>query len=386
MPILALTHVPGPCSRAAVTEVFRMNLRQHVPFDTFAMKVDVPVSMFVRDGGVGWSCGQCPLDHQSQVLAPHDPVTQAAHVCDMIQHTLARANFAIGEIAKLHVYFVPTSPDVDTDVLGLFRARFSLPALIVPIAVPHFYYDGMMIEVDVFAGRALEATPVSMVSDVSIDVVEGPELIWATARHAVSTSDAAPESCRAIGTALSDHGLASAHLLSDHWFVPGASLDPSLDWGRDFVTMPNAIVAIPDHATSHVCGTFVFSRDPVDHRVFEIPDTPVTVVQRRAGRFIWCAATCRDEALGLAAQTAPLMEGIKFALSGVGMTFRDVTKLTAHYVGGATEDDLHNNMQIRHSYYGTPGPASTGLPVHALAGPSCKLSVDVFGVATEDLD
>ena len=38
-----------------------MGKRSYVPFDVFAMRVDVPVSTAVRHGHLGWTCGQCPL-------------------------------------------------------------------------------------------------------------------------------------------------------------------------------------------------------------------------------------------------------------------------------------------------------------------------------------
>jgi len=37
-------------------------------------------------------------------------------------------------------------------------------------------------------------------------------------------------------------------------------------------------------------------------------------------------------------------------------------------------------MSIRHSFYRSPGPASTGLPVAGLGNRDCRLSIDVVAV------
>ena len=54
-----------------------MSRRLYVPFDVFAMQEDVSVSTLVRDGNLGWTCGQCPLDREGNVVAPNDLVSQA---------------------------------------------------------------------------------------------------------------------------------------------------------------------------------------------------------------------------------------------------------------------------------------------------------------------
>jgi hypothetical protein len=59
------------------------------------------------------------------------------------------------------------------------------------------------------------------------------------------------------------------------------------------------------------------------------------------------------------------------------MSFADLVKLTARYTGGASEEELHGNTKVRHGFYASPGPASTGLPVPALGNGACRIAIDV---------
>lgn len=74
------------------------------------------------------------------------------------------------------------------------------------------------------------------------------------------------------------------------------------------------------------------------------------------------------------------MSGLNDALDKVNMTFDNVVKLTTYYAGGATPEELHQNLQIRHSFYGDPSPASTGLPVYSLLDKRCKITTDIVAM------
>jgi hypothetical protein len=88
-------------------------------------------------------------------------------------------------------------------------------------------------------------------------------------------------------------------------------------------------------------------------------------------------STAADADISLTGQTARIMARINQQLADMNLEFASVVKLTAHYAGGASPQDLHDNMKIRHGYHATPGPASTGLPVTGFADPACRISVTV---------
>ena len=349
------------------------------------MQVDVPVSTMVRDGAFGWTCGQCPLDRAGEVLSPGDLVAQAGHVCDMIEHVLARGGFDTDMIGKLNVYFAETAPGEGGAALDVFARRFSHRPVIVPVPVPYFYYDGMMLEVDVFAGEMAHTKPTT--AGETVRIVDGGDLIWASVRADLS-GGATPAGCLAeISSALDHEGLGPETLLSDHWFIArgnaGASDIHDAVATSDLISNPHAVVILEPDAS--VLGELTFCRDPVRSKVATDNTESVTVHTREApaqdgGAFVWISGVCADPERDLVAQTRPIMLGIERSLAQANMTFADVVKLTAHYVGSASPEDLHGNMSVRHSFYRKPGPASTGLPVTGLCNRDCRLSIDVVAV------
>ena len=108
--------------------------------------------------------------------------------------------------------------------------------------------------------------------------------------------------------------------------------------------------------------------------------TGVALQARKSGPFLWLAGTCANADGDLVEQTRTIMEAMQQALTENGTSFASVVKLTAHYVGGATAEELHGNMTTRHNFYSKPGPASTGLPVAALLHPDCLISIGAFAV------
>ena len=111
-----------------------MGKRTFVPFDVFSMQVDVPVSTLVRDGDLGWTCGQCPLDQEARVLSPGNLIAQAVHVCDMIESVLRRGDFDGASIAKMNVYFSETETGDRDRIVRVFRDRFTDTPVVVPIS------------------------------------------------------------------------------------------------------------------------------------------------------------------------------------------------------------------------------------------------------------
>ena len=156
-----------------------MGERSYVPFDVFAMRVEVPVSTAVRVCDLGWTCGQCPLTDQGAVHAPGDLLAQTELVCDMIETVMARAGFTSSSVGKLHVYHAAGAVLEAVDMLALIAGRFDHGPLIVPIPVPHFYYDGMLIEVDVFAADNLQIRAPVDSDGVQLHVADAGDQVWA---------------------------------------------------------------------------------------------------------------------------------------------------------------------------------------------------------------
>ncbi len=359
-----------------------MGTRVHVPFDIFAMQVDVPVSTMVRDGAFGWSCGQCPLDREGAVVYPGDLVAQSGFVCDMIETVLHRAEFVAASVARLHVYFVESRAGEGDAIRDLFRRRFPHGPALVLIPVPHFYYEGMLIEVDVFAGTGLVARQVRPSPPVALEIAEADGLVFVSVLSEPDPTGSVAQCLASVETALRAEDLFADNLVSDHWFLSGVSEPsaPAVLPKSGYVTASDALVRVGTAGPVRLGGSLVLSSRLPTARIGAGADNPLRISGRRSDRLCWINGTVRDQAGDLVDQTQAIMAGIAEALATLNMAFENVTKLTAHYVGGATPEELHANMKIRHGYYARPGPASTGLPVFALNHADCRIAIDVVAV------
>ena len=243
----------------------------------------------------------------------------------------------------------------------------------------------MLIEVDVFAGPS--ATPQDVPSDpdagLIVNAVTCGDLIWATVRADIS-SDRAVEQCQArLPALLASAGLEPSMLLSDHWFAPADGETQALAdlTSVGLMTDPAATVIVEESASGRMLGALTFARDTVEHSSVSAGAGGVTTHRRRAGPQLWVSGISAAVDEDLVGQTRSIMDALERALETERMSFANVVKLTTHYCGGASAEDLHGNMTVRHSYYGTPGPASTGVPVKALHDPHSRVSIDAIAVA-----
>ncbi len=361
-----------------------MGERVHVPFDVFAMRVDVPVSTAVRVGGKAWTCGQCPLTGTGEVHAPGDLPAQTEFVCDMIEAVVARAGFGTSSIGRLHVYLAARTHGEADDALALIAARFDQAPLVVPVPVPHFYYDGMLIEVDVFAADPLHVGAPTATGGVRLHLADAGDRVWAHVSTSL-TDRPADDAVERITEALARHGLDQAHLLRDLWMASagdGGMRQVLTGLQRNgCVTNPDALVRLADPAPPMLAASLSFGRQPIAVLVDGSDgDGGVRLTLKKTGQTLWASGTCAMSSLDLVGQTSRIMRALDSGLRDAGSGFADVVKLTAHYTGGATEEDLHGNMQVRHGFYQRPGPASTGLPVAGLGNEDCRIAIDVTAI------
>ena len=97
----------------------------------------------------------------------------------------------------------------------------------------------------------------------------------------------------------------------------------------------------------------------------------------------------RGEALypdDLSAQTHQAMQHIGTILRELDADYEDVCKITTVYQAGCGAEALHENLGIRSSYFRDPGPATTGVPLPALAYESMVIEIDAFAMASNDTD
>lgn len=213
---------------------------------------------------------------------------------------------------------------------------------LAPIRLPHFYYPGMRIEVDVYATTATPRRTVQNQGPARLTRITGGPL---TLCHL-----SAPDMASALPLLAN---IDPAYLLSAQWFAPDA---PS-----SHVPDPAARVIPPDAGVSAI---LTLAPDPVTAST-----SPGGAILRRSGRFAWLSAH----------GTAPdLSQSAHQAMDALDLFGLTILKATTHYQGGPGPEDLHGNLAVRHARFPRPGPASTGVPVTALA--NATLAIDMLAV------
>lgn len=322
-----------------------MTPRRFVPFGThWAMGIEVPYSFGVIDGGQFWSCGQCPLDLEVNVRAPGDLRAQLGIVAGYIRDQFTPYGVPPESIAKLVAYIVGDVDDLEMTRRVLSEALSSVP-LIIAVGVPHFYYPGMRVEIDVYG------------------VVEGARSDLAH-RLVSSESESRP----------------SQNILTSRLYVSPGAEAIAHRWadalGHDSGAAIVATLPSGTHALADVVEV------PGSIARFEIVDAQsgIRVVKRWAGRYLTLLGRSTRPGRLVPEQTRAIMEAHAGALHAEGLDFPDVVKQQTHYVGTAAAEDLYANMRIRNSYYSKPGPASTGLAVHGFADPATGITIELLVV------
>ena len=320
-------------------------MRSHVGFDAlWSMRIPVPYSLLLRSGALGWSCGQCPLDREGAVIAPGDVTAQAGIVANLARTVLARGGFAVKDLTMAVVYTTAADP---APVLSRLRAALGDRGLLVPVTVPAFYYPGMEIELDLFVARGgPQAHQACQGDGWTADVVTAHGLRF------VSASLGAGADAAALRLALDLDGA-----LIEHWSHP----DPA---------------GLPPHAVIGQTGcVWAVTVPGARSETRRVGDAVVTLRHNHR----WLSLTGLAPAVaGLVPQTETIMAALEDVLHDHGAGFPDVVKSTTHYVGQPTPDDLHANMQVRNRRYRSPGPASTGIRVQALANPGALTAISLL--------
>lgn len=314
------------------------------------MPVDVACSLAATAEGLAFTCGQCPLDAEGNVLDPGDLSSQARRLAGTCRQTMALVPEA--PMPTLLVLYHTANPGGEMIALTApFRGAFPGAALL-PVRLPHFYYPGMRVEVDVISTPGTPQVWPFALAGVTGAVIETGPLTFAIL-------DVPPgKPVAPILGILAGRGLGPERLLGAEWH---GTADPPPDWAP----LPGA-AALPATPRAGVTAFLTFARTEVT-----ADPAPPSAAHRRAGRFAWRAAVSDAPDLARAAHEA--MDGI-----GAFDSFTPL-KATTLYAGGPTPEDLHVNLAVRHARFPRPGPASTGLPVAGLA--RGRLTISMIGLA-----
>lgn len=193
-------------------------MRSFIPFgDPWKLEIQVPYSLLVADRELFWTCGQVPLDGASKVLAPDDLLGQTRVVCDHIEAILGKNGIPPDAVGKLVLYYVRREPGDADRMTAYCRECFGRRPVLVPVAVPYFYYDGMLLEVDAFGGAANGTTFERSGNGAQVSMTDGGKLAWAALT--IDPAEVA-EGIALLQAALADFGIAPDQRLQEHWIAP----------------------------------------------------------------------------------------------------------------------------------------------------------------------
>ena len=356
-----------------------------LPFDTvWKMRIDHPYSLLVKEGDLLWSCGQCPLSGAGEVLHSDELLPQAKEVIGFIERFLGEIDCKTTAVTRLTVYYVKTN-DGDAAALDrLFQERFGPQVLITPITTPHFYYEGMLIEVDVFGStrQKRHCVYVDEATGVELSVVETDALAWANLRviHLPEDENPFPEVLERL---MRRAGLSRDGLLAEQWFAGDERVGKSLTSMAWSPALESCGVLSIEHDGTDLLAEMTFLKNASVSRMSAgaalcLPEG-LEIRLAKAENLFHVTACDNSGARGIVEQTRRIMHALERTLTDSGLAFHNVRKTTTHYVSGNSAEGLHENMAVRNDYYSRPGPASTGLPVKGFPNSNALISVTLTG-------
>lgn len=354
--------------------------RQTVDFGrSWNLRIPVPYSGLVRDGDRAWGTGQLALDRLGQVLAPGDLMGQARIIAGYLDDTLGQGGLDRDSVSRLVLYCADHDCGRRDDVKRFFAETFTHGPLIELVSVPHFYYPGVLLEVDVFCAPSTPVTLEELPDGGHLRFVreDGIELL--------NLSAPADTIGRALGHAMSRHGLSPDRLLSG--------------WG---VAPEPVLAAVPAQVAPRLPGFFsgalmpCFLGDDLVHLYLSFGTGPVELIERRearvrlhlasSGGLVYLDARYLGASgvqASLAEQTEVVMDGLARLIAEQGLSFADVVKSTTFYAGADSPEALHENLEVRNRYYRAPGPASTGVPIARMADIGSKVRIELVLMARD---
>ena len=389
--------------------------RSHAhPEGSWGMAVDVPYPQVVQQNGLAFTRGQCALDEAGRVLRPHDLLGQTEIIVENLRDILVSTGVSTRQIVRAVAFYLNNGSIDEAEFRDHLAQALGTPGTvsIVPVPLEHFYYDGMMVEIDfAFAEDLAEPVKSERRCRPFADAVMADDLLYisqVTADKVDLTGDDLPAQLASVRdrlhTLLADAGGVLDDIVKLTTYYTGSSFDwariaeARCQWFDRFlpvvsdVGLPRlgrvgaklAVDAIavrqasPNHWRREPINVSGYGRWPIDlthPQAVRMGDLLFT-----GGQLAVSEANTVYAPYELDAQTPVVMDHLGRILEAGGMSFVDVIKATTYYRGGANAEDLHGNLAIRSGYYSAPGPASTGVPVTALPAAAAMISVEATAI------
>ncbi len=376
------------------------------PDDHWRMRVDIPYSMGVRQQDLFMLCGQADLAGDGEVRNPGDLYAQSGRALEHIQSIVEAMGCAMDDVSKLVVYFVP-GRDLDIHHYESWLAdQLSMSALPVITFVPlqDFFYPGVTVEIDAYgiisdAPRKVMPSangPFNQVVQHGRFTHVGGLLAQDSGGELIAPDDVVAQShcvLEKLDAVLAFVGGSRDDIVKiNNWYVGGGT---AREWAKSAEVragyypepgpvatgLPVTSLKLPGLMIQTDCWIMLGEDGtslPKQHAWPEGHwDWPVHLPFKhglRCQNMVFTGGQVSMNSDGevvdphdMKTQAATSMRNNVRVLQSLGATMVDVIKVNAFYSGADGPDALHDNMNIRSSFFTTPGPASTGIPLNALA-------------------
>ena len=385
----------------------------------------------VRTGSMIWIGGQVDLNSQGEVLNPGNLSIQTRNVMLNIDRVLNDLDCDFNDLVTLLCFYVNNEAIDEREFLQ--QVANCLPGdcqtTVNAIPVPYLAYSGLMVEIEGYAMRREngERTTRTCVPYSRGDILPTPfvqglrsdKLIFVSGQYPLDHNNLVLCEGDIVGQTnvvasrmarvLEQFGASFDDVVKiNRWYTGDSGVDAfeasALAFARNFSEPgPTATgIPIPRHANDEVLikiSAVAMLAENGDRlpRIHAWPDSlwdwHVHLPYKHGLKcedMIFLGGQVSLDKKGravhpddLSAQTHQAMRHIGVILNELGATYDDVCKITTVYQGSCGATDIHKNLPIRSSYFKEPGPATTGVPLPALAYESMVIEIDAFAMVDD---
>ncbi|NKB77069.1 MAG: hypothetical protein GKR96_08480 [Gammaproteobacteria bacterium] len=384
------------------------------PKGHWSLAVDIPYSMGVKQNELVFLCGQADMKGKGTVCHSSDLLMQTDAAIEHIRHLFLDLGSHIEKLVKLTVFYVDRG-DVDQAKYKSYIAE-SLKTQNAPVVamvpIPHFFYPDMMVEIDAVGIDAdaprhyLSNAKYGPGTEGLSQALRCGEYIFLGGTSALeangsisSVGDSIAQTrttLQRIESILNEFGADRRDLVKlNNWFVNDGTAG---DWALGGKVRTGFFPEPGPVATGHPLHTLgvdglMFSSDcwamlgesgerlekqhvwPKGHWDWPIHLPFKHGLKCRDVIFLGGQVSLDENANvvhphDMVKQTHVSMENVGKVLAEFGAGYSDILKLNTWYKGADSAEGqasaLHQNVQVRSSYFQSPGPASTGIPLNYL--------------------
>lgn len=386
----------------------------------------------VRCGEMIWVGGQVDITSEGAVNNAYDLPVQVANCIGNFERVLKELRCDLTDLVKLLCFYVNDGSVDESAFLAMVAKALPTAArpAITAVPVPYLAYPGMIVEIEGYAMKAEngESLPrhfasVSGLSPLPSTFASGlrcGKMIFISAQTPVDDAGLlvhkgdivaqTKQVMQQIGIALRDFGAGFDDVVKlNRWYVGTGTIEDfepaALACAAHFNEPGPAATGIPlpRHAQEgqqikiEVVAMLGEDGSPLPRRHVwpeSLWDWTIKLPYRHGLKchdMIFLGGQVSLDKQGktvdpgnMKAQTRQAMTHIGTILNELGADYSDVCKVTTMYEGESSYDTLHDNLLIRSSFFQEPGPATTGIPLPALAYPGMIIEIDVFAMAEPD--